>query len=706
MPLPRRPNADLLRLPGRLRAARARPRSRSSTGSGPTWSSASAATSRCRRTSPPGAGKLPLVVHEGNALPGIANKLGARLTRHVATSFPDTAAAARDVRRPADPPDDLHARPGRRCAPRRARLRPRPGPPDAARHRRLPGRAPAQPVGVRGRGRARRGRRPGAARRRPEGRGDARAREPARRRTSCCPTSTGWTSPTPPPTWSSAAPAPTPSPRWPASGCPAVFVPLPIGNGEQALNARPVVDAGGGLLVDDAALTPEWVARHRAGPAHRRRPARGDGRGGVRADPARRRREAGPDLARRRRGGAPMIVPVPDELAAGRPAGPGALRRHRRRRPVRHRPDHDRPRDRRSRGSDAKDVADARGAARPRRPRATSGTPPSRSTTPTPSWCRPRSARTTPRSSRPAPRAAAAAALGRRSQSVMAGPPGRRGRRHARQDHHDLDAHRRAAALRRRPVVRDRRRAQRVRAPTPHDGTGDLFVAEADESDGAFLVYSPYAALVTNVEADHLDNYGTEEAYRARLRRLPRPDRPGRLPGRLRRRRRGRATSPRRPREPRARRRRRWGSPPRPTCGPRTSSSPARPRRSPSSTAGAGSARSRCRSRAATTSSTRWPRWPPGCGWASRFADLRRGPRRRSPAPAAGWSSRARPAGVRVYDSYAHHPDRDRRRPAGGPVARRRRPASWSRSSPTWSRAPASSAPRWARRSARPTRWS
>ena len=48
-----------------------------------------------------------------------------------------------------------------------------------------------------------------------------------------------------------------------------------------------------------------------------------------------------------------------------------------------------------------------------------------------------------------------------------------------------------------------------------HHGSGELFVAEADESDGAFLVYSPYAALVTNVEADHLDNYGTEEAYRA-----------------------------------------------------------------------------------------------------------------------------------------------------------------------------------------------
>ncbi|QIX26365.1 UDP-N-acetylmuramate--L-alanine ligase [Nocardioides sp. JQ2195] len=48
-----------------------------------------------------------------------------------------------------------------------------------------------------------------------------------------------------------------------------------------------------------------------------------------------------------------------------------------------------------------------------------------------------------------------------------------------------------------------------------HDGAGDLFVAEADESDGAFLVYSPHAGIVTNVEADHLDVWGTEEAYRA-----------------------------------------------------------------------------------------------------------------------------------------------------------------------------------------------
>jgi len=47
------------------------------------------------------------------------------------------------------------------------------------------------------------------------------------------------------------------------------------------------------------------------------------------------------------------------------------------------------------------------------------------------------------------------------------------------------------------------------------DGPGRDFVAEADESDGSFLMYAPDVAVVTNVEADHLDNYGTEQAYRA-----------------------------------------------------------------------------------------------------------------------------------------------------------------------------------------------
>ena len=44
-----------------------------------------------------------------------------------------------------------------------------------------------------------------------------------------------------------------------ALGIPAVYVPLPIGNGEQRLNAGPVVHAGGGLLVDDADLDGAWL---------------------------------------------------------------------------------------------------------------------------------------------------------------------------------------------------------------------------------------------------------------------------------------------------------------------------------------------------------------------------------------------------------------------------------------------------------------
>jgi UDP-N-acetylglucosamine--N-acetylmuramyl-(pentapeptide) pyrophosphoryl-undecaprenol N-acetylglucosamine transferase len=45
-----------------------------------------------------------------------------------------------------------------------------------------------------------------------------------------------------------------------AVGLPAVYVPLPIGNGEQRLNALPVVKAGGGMLIADAELTRGFVA--------------------------------------------------------------------------------------------------------------------------------------------------------------------------------------------------------------------------------------------------------------------------------------------------------------------------------------------------------------------------------------------------------------------------------------------------------------
>ncbi|MGA0410598.1 MAG: UDP-N-acetylmuramate--L-alanine ligase [Candidatus Nanopelagicaceae bacterium] len=40
-----------------------------------------------------------------------------------------------------------------------------------------------------------------------------------------------------------------------------------------------------------------------------------------------------------------------------------------------------------------------------------------------------------------------------------------------------------------------------------HDGSGDIFVVEADESDGSFTSYNPYGAIITNIELDHVDNF-------------------------------------------------------------------------------------------------------------------------------------------------------------------------------------------------------
>jgi UDP-N-acetylmuramate--alanine ligase len=48
-----------------------------------------------------------------------------------------------------------------------------------------------------------------------------------------------------------------------------------------------------------------------------------------------------------------------------------------------------------------------------------------------------------------------------------------------------------------------------------HHGSGDYFVAEADESDGSLLEYAPDVAVVTNVEVDHLDFFGSAAAYTA-----------------------------------------------------------------------------------------------------------------------------------------------------------------------------------------------
>ncbi|MTD59070.1 UDP-N-acetylmuramate--L-alanine ligase [Amycolatopsis pithecellobii] len=62
-----------------------------------------------------------------------------------------------------------------------------------------------------------------------------------------------------------------------------------------------------------------------------------------------------------------------------------------------------------------------------------------------------------------------------------------------------------------------------------HHGEGGIFVAEADESDGSFLTYSPSVAVVTNVEPDHLDHHGTPEAYAAVFTEFVRRIRPGGL---------------------------------------------------------------------------------------------------------------------------------------------------------------------------------
>lgn len=48
-----------------------------------------------------------------------------------------------------------------------------------------------------------------------------------------------------------------------------------------------------------------------------------------------------------------------------------------------------------------------------------------------------------------------------------------------------------------------------------HAGSGDVFIAEADESDGSFLAFAPLGAVITTIEPDHLDHHKTAKAYAA-----------------------------------------------------------------------------------------------------------------------------------------------------------------------------------------------
>jgi UDP-N-acetylglucosamine--N-acetylmuramyl-(pentapeptide) pyrophosphoryl-undecaprenol N-acetylglucosamine transferase len=258
VPLPRKPSADLARVPGRLRGAmkatlevldRLRPDVVVGFGG---YVSVPAYLAARRRG-------LPIVVHEGNALPGIANKVGARLTTHVATSFPQTPLrhavyTGLPIRRMISTLDRPALREQARATfaldPDRPTLLVTGGSQGARRLNESVSGAQAafadagvQVLHVVGpRGEASVDRRPGQPPYVVLPYVDRMDLAYAAADLVVCRAGANTVT------------------EVSSVGLPAVFVPLPHGNGEQALNARPVVDAGGGLLVQDAALTPEWVA--------------------------------------------------------------------------------------------------------------------------------------------------------------------------------------------------------------------------------------------------------------------------------------------------------------------------------------------------------------------------------------------------------------------------------------------------------------
>ena len=292
-------------------------------------------------------------------------------------------------------------------------------------------------------------------------------------------------------------------------GLPAIYVPLPIGNGEQALNARPVVDAGGGLLVADAALTPEWVAASVPGLLNDAARLATMGAAATGVIPL----DADEKLARMvldAGGRARMRIPVPDEVLPaaelGRVhcvgiggAGISAIARIMAQRglTVTGSDDHDTPFLPALRelgvtchlGYDAAHLGDADTLV---------VTTAAREDNPEVLEARRRGLRILPRSA-----GLAAVMTGSRVLAV-AGTHGKTTTTGL------LTSALLAAGVDPSYAVGGVLTATGRNADA---GADDLFVAEADESDGAFLHYRPHAAIVTNVEADHLDNWGTEEAY-------------------------------------------------------------------------------------------------------------------------------------------------------------------------------------------------
>ncbi|QGN57627.1 undecaprenyldiphospho-muramoylpentapeptide beta-N-acetylglucosaminyltransferase [Nostocoides sp. HKS02] len=257
VPLPRKPSSDLLRLPGSLRAAvAAAERAIDSSGAevvvgfGGYVSTPAYLAARRRH--------VPMVVHEQNARAGVANRVGARLTHHVATTFPSTRL----------PHARLIGMPLRHEIARLDRAASRSA---ALQHFGLEDHRPtllvtggslgAQRLNSAFQSRVAALRSAGVQVLHLTGAGKAFEVEPA-------PSGAAYVVAAYTDRMDLAyAVADLAVARAGANtvceltavGLPAVYVPLPIGNGEQRFNAADVVAAGGGLLVEDTALTGEWI---------------------------------------------------------------------------------------------------------------------------------------------------------------------------------------------------------------------------------------------------------------------------------------------------------------------------------------------------------------------------------------------------------------------------------------------------------------
>jgi len=310
VPLPRRPSAAYLSLPGRLRAAvRAAGEAIDETGAdvvvgfGGYVSTPAYLAARRRR--------VPIVVHEQNARPGLANRLGARWAAATAVTFPGTPLRGatvtglpmrRGIADLAARREDLAARRSARTTlgldPERPVLLVTGGSLGAQRlNQALTGAAVdvlehAQVLHLTGRGKSAPVEQ-ALAGLPDEVRSGYHVREYleemqlayAAADLVVCRAGAGTVC------------------ELTAVGLPAVYVPLPIGNGEQARNARPAVSAGGGLLVPDADLDPARV-RHDVVP--------------LLAEPARLRAMADAAASVGVADGAARLVDLVDEVRSGR----------------------------------------------------------------------------------------------------------------------------------------------------------------------------------------------------------------------------------------------------------------------------------------------------------------------------------------------------------------------------------------------------